>query len=84
MWYANYNKFGSDTSVGFDNTNQPIMFYTRRARDAFVSEFFLDNLSVRPITAKAAAKLAGPRDPSGHRQYTTWDRAWGFTPCLHV
>jgi len=57
-YYALYNQYGSETSVGFDNTNQAMAFNSRAARDAFVELWQNANLSVRPISRDVALSHA--------------------------
>ena len=58
-FYAMFNEYGSDTSVGFDNTNEVRAFTTKAARDEFVAENEDSNLSVMRITKKQALKIEG-------------------------
>lgn len=60
VYYANYNKYGSEGDVGFANTNQALAFETKRARDEYVEEYGNRNLSIRPITAALAHKMTRP------------------------
>ena len=65
--------YGFDTSVGFDNIFQAYAFPTKAERDSFVIKHEDRNLSVKPITAAAAKKIAGKPDWSGKRLFLTPD-----------
>ena len=73
MFYAQYNPYGSATSVGFMNTNQVYAFPTKKERDSFVSSSEDTNLSVKKIPWAIATRLAGPPDWLGKRLYLTPD-----------
>lgn len=50
-YYINYNRYGSDTSVGFDNTNQIAAVATKAEKDALLAKYDGVNLSVRAVKA---------------------------------
>jgi hypothetical protein len=57
-FYAVENVYGSETSVGFDNTNRVLMFYSKALRDKYVAEHNNGNISIRAISRKTAHKYA--------------------------
>lgn len=57
-FFANTNSYGSETSVGFANTNTVISFSSRKARDEYVAANSSRNLAVYPLTAKEGRKMA--------------------------
>lgn len=58
LFFAAINDFGSESSVGFDNTLTAVAFKSRITRDNWVDGLSTSNLSVRAITKAEALKLA--------------------------
>ncbi len=76
MYYAKYNLYGSDTSVGFADTWQVVSFDARAARDAWVAQR-RDRRDVEPVTRADALRIAGRAQ---RRQY----REGGYLANLHL
>jgi len=54
-YYAANNSYGSDTSIGFANTWNVLVFDTKESRDAYVDD---GNLSTRAIRRDEVTKYA--------------------------
>jgi len=63
QFFARTNHYGSETSIGFDNTFSALVFDSRAARDAYVEENSHRNLAIKPITKAEAVKLADRNGP---------------------
>jgi hypothetical protein len=67
VYYAKYNLYGSDTSVGFADTWQVVSFDARAARDAWVAQR-RDRRDVEAITRTEALRIAGRAQRRQHRE----------------
>lgn len=76
MYYAKYNMYGSDTSVGFAGAWQTVSFESRAARDAWIAQR-RDRRDVAPITRTEALRMAG-------RAQRRWHREGGYLADLHL
>jgi len=71
MFFANINTYGSETDVGFCNTNKAMVFTSRKERDTWVSQNHNNNRSIRAIPARQAHRLSPVVDWDGRREYLT-------------
>lgn len=70
LHYATFNRYGSETSTGLDNTVEVFAFLSRWERDRFVSDTCNHNLSVHAISSLEAKRIIRPR-PDGKREWKT-------------
>lgn len=56
-YYAKFNLYGTDTSVGFVNTWQVAGFATKAARDAWVNEVYATRVDIEAVSRKEAEKI---------------------------
>jgi hypothetical protein len=68
--FANFNPFGSSLLPGPCDRHHVFAFKTGKARDRFVAEMQLINISVRAVTPREARQRVQPR-PDGRRYFRT-------------
>jgi hypothetical protein len=57
MHYATYDRYGSETSGGFDNTKVVLAFATAALRDAYIEKHGDDNMGIARISRTRALKI---------------------------
>lgn len=58
MHYATYDRYGSQTSYGFDNSKVVVAFRTKALRDKYVKDHGYNNLGIDAVTRKEALKIS--------------------------
>jgi hypothetical protein len=58
MFYATYDRYGSQTSYGFDNSKVVVAFRTKDLRDKYVKDHGPNNLGSMRSRARRRSRLA--------------------------